>query len=64
MIPKPAIAKWQEFAPWKEYGQMVAAKNNDITSVPIIEAIKDYHYVNTDSFTIEAARRMGVSFGD
>jgi 6-phosphofructokinase 1 len=48
----------------QEYGQMVATKNNDITSVPIIDAIKDYHYVKTDSFTIEAARRMGVSFGD
>ncbi len=48
----------------QEYGQMVATKNNDITSVPIIDAIKDYHYVKTESFTIEAARRMGVSFGD
>ena len=48
----------------EDYGQMVAAKNNDITSVPIIDAIKDYNHVKTDSFTIEAARRMGISFGD
>ena len=48
----------------EEYGQMVAAKGNDIISVPIIDAIKDYHYVNTDSFTVEAARKMGISFGD
>ena len=48
----------------QEYGQMVAARNNDITSVPIIEAIKDYNYVKLDSFLIEAARRMGISFGD
>lgn len=48
----------------EEYGQMVAAKSNDIISVPIIDAIKDYHYVNTNSFTVEAARKMGISFGD
>jgi len=48
----------------REYGQMVATKNNDITSVPILEAITDYNYVKTDSFLIEAARRMGISFGD
>jgi len=47
-----------------EYGQMVASKNNDITSVPIIEAIKEYNYVKIDSFLIAAARRMGISFGD
>ena len=48
----------------QNFGQMVAMKNNDITSVPILEAIKDYNYVKLDSFLIEAARRMGISFGD
>ena len=47
-----------------KYGQMVASKNNDISSVPIIDAIKDYHYVDTDSFLVSAARKMGISFGD
>lgn len=48
----------------KEYGNMVAIKNNSIVSVPIKEAIKEYKFVKTDSFDIEAARRIGISFGD
>ncbi|MCB0504056.1 MAG: ATP-dependent 6-phosphofructokinase [Cyclobacteriaceae bacterium] len=48
----------------KEYGKMVAHKNNAIVSVPIKDAIKEYKFIKTDSFEIEAARRMGISFGD
>ena len=48
----------------KEYGKMVAIRNNSIVSVPIKEAIKEYKFVKTDSFDIEVARRMGISFGD
>ena len=46
------------------YGKMVSLRNNEITEVPILEAIKDYNYVKTDSFIIEASRKMGISFGD
>ena len=48
----------------QEFGKMVAIKNNSIVSVPLKDAIKEYKFVRTDSFEIEAARRMGISFGD
>ena len=48
----------------KDFGSMVAYRNNKIVSVPISEAISNYNYVETDSFLIEAARRLGISFGD
>ena len=48
----------------KEYGKMVAIRNNDITAVPIKEAIADYNYIKMDSFLIEASKKMGISFGD
>lgn len=48
----------------KDFGKMVALRNNDISSVPIKEAIKDYNYIKKDSFLIEAAKKMGISFGD
>jgi len=48
----------------KEYGRMVAYKNNSIVSVPIKEAIESYNYIEKSSFIIEASRRMGISFGD
>lgn len=48
----------------KEFGKMVALKNNSIISVPIAEAISEYKFVKTDSFEVEAARRLGISFGD
>jgi 6-phosphofructokinase 1 len=47
-----------------EYGRMAAYRNNRIISVPILEAIQDYNYVKTDSFLVQAARKMGISFGD
>jgi phosphofructokinase-like protein len=47
-----------------EYGRMVVSRKNEITSVPITEAITDYNYVETDSYIVHAARRMGISFGD
>jgi len=47
-----------------EFGKMVAFKNNNVTTVPIAEAIKDYNVVKTDLYLIEAARRVGISFGD
>lgn len=48
----------------KEYGRMVVTRSNDIESVTLKEAITDYNYVKTDSFTVKAARKMGISFGD
>ncbi|TVZ37333.1 6-phosphofructokinase 1 [Alteromonadaceae bacterium 2753L.S.0a.02] len=47
-----------------EFGRMVAFKNNDIISVSLEEATGDYNYVNTDSYLVQAARGVGISFGD
>lgn len=47
----------------KKFGQMVAFHNNDFTCVALEEAIKDYNYVNPNSFLIKAARGLGISFG-
>ena len=48
----------------KEYGRMVAIRNNDIISVPLLEAIKDLHTVDPNSFTVKAAKGIGISFGN
>ncbi|MEO1051013.1 MAG: ATP-dependent 6-phosphofructokinase [Bacteroidota bacterium] len=47
-----------------KFGQMVSYRHNDICSVPIEDAIKDYNLVNKDSFIVSAARGAGISFGD
>lgn len=46
------------------FGRMVSYRNNDITDVPISEAIKDYNFVNTSSYLLKTARGLGISFGD
>ncbi len=47
-----------------EFGRMVAFKNNDIVTVSLEDATRDYNYVNTDSYLVKAARGVGISFGD
>jgi phosphofructokinase-like protein len=56
--------KAMEMAINGELGQMVAFKNNDITTVSIKEATEAYNFVKTDSYLIQAARGVGISFGD
>jgi 6-phosphofructokinase 1 len=48
----------------KEFGQMVAFKNNDITTVSLEEAIKTYNFVDKNNFLVHAAKTTGISFGD
>ncbi|QSE98239.1 6-phosphofructokinase [Fulvivirga lutea] len=48
----------------KEYGKMTSYRNNKITSVNIKEAISTYNLVDKNSFMVEAARGIGMSFGD
>ena len=48
----------------KEFGKMVTYKNNDITSVPIKNAIAKYNFVNPDSYLVKAAKGLGISFGN
>jgi len=53
-----------ELALEKKFGQMVALKNNTITSVSFEEATKDYNFVNKDYYMVKAAKGLGISFGD
>ena len=48
----------------KQYGQMVASRANVIESVLLKTAIDKYNFVKVDSFTVKAARKMSISFGD
>lgn len=47
-----------------QFGEMVALQNNEITSVSIVDAVKDYNHVNLDHYLLKTARALGISFGD
>ncbi len=53
-----------ELALKRNFGQMVSFKNNTITSVSFKEAITDYNFLKPDSFLVQAAKGLGISFGD
>jgi phosphofructokinase-like protein len=53
-----------ELALEKQFGRMVALKNNAITSVTLDEATQDYNFVRKDSYMVQAAKGLGISFGD
>ncbi len=46
------------------FGRMVALKNNQVTSVTLEEATKDYNHVNVSGPLVTAARGLGITFGD
>jgi 6-phosphofructokinase 1 len=48
----------------EKFGEMVAYKHPDIISVPFKEVMKQYNYVNMDSYLIRTAKGIGISFGD
>lgn len=48
----------------KKFGEMVAWKNNTITSVTLDEATRNYNFVSRDAYLVRAARGLGISFGD
>jgi len=48
----------------EHFGRMISFKNNAITSVTLEEATRDYHYVNKDSYLVQASKGLGISFGD
>lgn len=48
----------------KNFGRMVSFKNNTVTSVSLKEAITDYNYLKPDSFLVQSAKGLGISFGD
>jgi hypothetical protein len=45
-------------------GEMVCYHPPEIESVPIIEAVNKIRQVNPDGSTVQAARGLGVCFGD
>ncbi len=48
----------------ENFGRMVAFKNNDICTVSLEDATKNYNFVEKDSYLVHAAKNMGMSFGD
>jgi 6-phosphofructokinase len=48
----------------EEYGKMVAYRHPDIISVPLIEAISEYNFVDANDPLVQTARGVGISFGD
>ncbi|UII28248.1 ATP-dependent 6-phosphofructokinase [Fulvivirga maritima] len=48
----------------REYGRMAAYIDNEITSVPLLDAIVEYNYIKKESFLVQAAKGIGISFGD
>ncbi|MBS1951122.1 MAG: 6-phosphofructokinase [Cytophagales bacterium] len=53
-----------ELALEKNFGRMVALKNNQIVSVPLEEATQKPNFVIPDSYLVQAAKGLGISFGD
>jgi phosphofructokinase-like protein len=47
-----------------QFGKMVTYKGNDISSISLEEAVREYHTVNKDSYIVQAAKGLGISFGD
>jgi ATP-dependent phosphofructokinase / diphosphate-dependent phosphofructokinase len=48
----------------KKFGHMVAYRNNNITAVTLEDATRDYNFVGKDAYLVQAARGLGISFGD
>jgi 6-phosphofructokinase 1 len=53
-----------ELALEKNFGRMVALKNNTVTSVSLEEATQDSNTVKKDGYLVNAAKGLGISFGD
>ena len=48
----------------RDFGKMVALKNNDITSVPLADVAGRLNLVDPDNTMVIKAKNMGTSFGD
>src|SRR5882757_4802264 len=48
----------------KNFGRMVSLRNNMITSVTLDEATKEPNFVKKDTYLVQAAKGLGISFGD
>jgi 6-phosphofructokinase 1 len=47
-----------------DFGKMVSFRNNAITAVTLEEATSSYHVVEKDSYLVQAAKGLNISFGD
>lgn len=47
-----------------KFGELVVLKDNVFTSVPITAAISDYNYVDPNGILVNAAKGLGISFGE
>lgn len=47
-----------------KFGHLVVLKNNDYAAVPIKEAISSYNFVDPKGTLVQAAKGLGISFGD
>ncbi len=47
-----------------QFGKMVSFKNNSVTAVTLEEATREPRLVDKDSYLVQAARGLGISFGD
>jgi phosphofructokinase-like protein len=56
--------KAMELAIHGEFGKMVAFRNNTISYVSFEEATREYNTVKKNSYLIQAAKGLGISFGD
>lgn len=53
-----------EMALTNQFGKMVSFRNNSVTAVTLEEATKEHQIVDRDSDLVQAARGLGISFGD
>lgn len=56
--------KAMELAIHGEFGKMVAYRNNTISYVSFEEATREYNVVKKNSYFVQAAKGLGISFGD
>ncbi len=56
--------KAMELAIHGEFGKMVAYRNNTIAYVSFEEATREYNVVKKNSYIVQAAKGLGISFGD
>jgi len=47
-----------------KFGEMVAVRGDEIVSVPMADAVSRPKYVDPDGQMVQAARSLGISFGD
>ena len=48
----------------EKYGEMVAYRHPEITSVPLKDAINNYNFINAGSYLLKTARGVGICLGD